>query len=283
MQLAQVMYKGRKRVGAMTDEGWKLLPRPGKGGKKLDKILHSESPATTVQELLPAAKLVDIKELQWLAPISKQEVWAAGVTYQRSESARKEESQGAAQFYAAVYQADRPELFFKSTPHRVVGHQQPIRIRGDSNWNVPEPELTLVLNPSLDIVGYTIGNDVSSRSIEGENPLYLPQAKVYSGSCALGPVIHLADDSLQPMEWIVELKIEREKSVVYQGSTSVNKMVRPLADLVQWLGRDNSFPDGCFLMTGTGVVPGNDFTLQARDVVSMSIGPLGTLTNTVSV
>lgn len=281
MQLAQVRYKGRKRVGVVAGQEIQLLPRRKQGGMSLADILHSKNPTRTVHKLLSKSKTVDLNRIEFLPPIHQQEVWAAGVTYQRSESARKEESQGAAPFYHAVYQAPRPELFFKATPHRVAGHMQPIRIRTDSDWNVPEPELTLVLSPALAIVGYTIGNDVSSRSIEGENPLYLPQAKCYQSSCSLGPWITLADEAIHPEELGIRLQIIRDGVSVYDGHTSTKLMARKFADLVSWLGRNNSFPHGCFLMTGTGIVPDNGFTLQQHDVVEIEIENLGKLVNYV--
>lgn len=282
MQLAQVLFKDRKRTAIVTGEELQLLPRPKQDGLKLSEILHHKKPEKVIRKLLSKSRTVSREAVTWLPPISRQEVWAAGVTYRRSQTARKQESKGAAAFYHKVYQAERPELFFKATPHRVVGHQQAIHIRQDSTWNVPEPELTLVLNPDMKIVGYTIGNDVSSRSIEGENPLYLPQAKTYLGCCALGPVITLADETIEPKQWGIHLKISRQDSVAFEGHTEVSNLARELPDLVQWLGRDNAFPQGCFLLTGTGIVPDNDFTLQSKDVVEISIDSIGTLVNTVA-
>lgn len=281
MQLAQVRYKDRKRVGVVTGHELQLLPRRKQGGLRLSEILHSKNPVKTVQKLLGKSKTVEQSAVAWLPPINQQEVWAAGVTYKRSETARKEESKGAARFYNAVYKADRPELFFKANPHRVVGHQQPIHIRSDSDWNVPEPEMTLVLNPDLAIVGYTIGNDVSSRSIEGENPLYLPQAKTYLGSCALGPLITLAEEALDPSQLNIRLLVIRDGKTMFDGTTSTNMMARTITDLVGWLGRDNRFPKGCFLLTGTGIVPDQGFTLASGDVVEIEIERLGKLVNVV--
>ncbi len=216
------------------------------------------------------------------APIGTQEVWAAGVTYYRSRSARMEESAdtGGGDFYDRVYSAKRPELFFKASPHRVVGHGQQVRIRSDATWNVPEPELTVCVSSSGRIIGYTIGNDMSSRDIEGENPLYLPQAKVYDGCCALGPGILLCSDPL-PEATEVALTIRRENQEVFSGATRLDQMKRQPAELVDYLFRENSFPAGCFLLTGTGVVPPNDFTLQSGDEIRISIEPIGTLENTV--
>jgi 2-dehydro-3-deoxy-D-arabinonate dehydratase len=220
---------------------------------------------------------------QLLPPIQSQEVWAAGVTYFRSRTARMEESKqaGGGDFYDRVYNADRPELFFKASPHRVVGDQQPIRIRSDSKWNVPEPELTLAVSVSGRIFGYTIGNDVSSRDIEGENPLYLPQAKCYVGSCALGPCILVSDEPPDPTTPI-RMTIRRGDSIAFEGSTNVSQMRRRPVELVEWLFRGNAFPSGVFLMTGTGVIPPDDFSLRSGDRVEIEIPPIGTLVNQVA-
>jgi len=206
-------------------------------------------------------------------------VWACGVTYEMSRSARMRESREPT-IYEKVYEAERPEIFFKATPHRVVGPGEPVGIRGDSTWDVPEAELTLLVTPALEIVGYTIGNDMSSRSIEGENPLYLPQAKVYDGSCALGPVVALAG-SIDPTALAVRCVIEREGQPVFTGETHTGRIHRPLEELVQVLGRCNTFPAGAWVMTGTGIVPPDTFTLQNGDVVHITVAGLGTLTNPV--
>ena len=218
-----------------------------------------------------------------LAPIDSQEVWAAGVTYYRSRTARMEESQsaGGGDFYDRVYAAERPELFFKSTAHRVAGPGQLVRIRRDSNWNVPEPELALVISSTGKIVGFTIGNDMSSRDIEGENPLYLPQAKVYDRSCALGPGILVSDEQL-PRDTAIELEIVRDGDSVFSGSTTLAAIKRDFEGLVEYLFRDNSFPDGCILLTGTGIVPPDSFTLQSGDAIQITIDPIGTLINSVA-
>lgn len=217
-----------------------------------------------------------------LPPIQSQEVWAAGVTYYRSRDARMEESKdaGGGSFYDRVYSAERPELFLKATPHRVVGTNASVRIRRDSNWNVPEPELTLVISSGGIITGYTIGNDMSSRDIEGENPLYLPQAKVYDQSCALGPAIYVSAAPLGA-ETEIKISIHRKSKEVFRGQTSLRELKRKPEELVHYLFRDNSFPDGCFLMTGTGVVPPTEFTLNAGDEITIVIPPIGTLVNTV--
>lgn len=217
-----------------------------------------------------------------LPPIGSQEVWAAGVTYYRSRDARMGESQaaGGGSFYDRVYSAERPELFFKSSAHRVVGHQGKVAIRRDAHWSVPEPELTLLVSPSGKILGYTVGNDMSSRDIEGENPLYLPQAKVYDHSCALGPGILVSSDPL-PSSTRISLDILREGKTAFSGSTMLANLKRDPASLVQYLYRDNSFPAGCFLLTGTGIVPPDSFTLQLGDEIQISIEGIGTLINTV--
>ena len=218
-----------------------------------------------------------------LPPIgSNQELWACGVTYLRSKVGRQEESKasGGADFYAKVYEAERPEVFFKSTPHRVVGHNAFVRIRKDSTWDVPEPELTLVVSSSGKIVGYTIGNDMSSRSIEGENPLYLPQAKTYDGCAALGPCIYVTDKPLDSNSMIF-LEINRDNKKVFEGSIAISQIKRTLQELVSFVYRECSFPYGCLIMTGTGIVPGSDFTLQSGDLIKISIDNIGELVNTV--
>ena len=248
----------------------------------LDDILCSEDPldfvlATTTSFRLPPGSTL-------VAPIDKQEIWASGVTYERSRDARMEESKQGGDFYDLVYDADRPELFFKASPWRATGHLGSIRVRQDSTWDVPEPELTLVANNSGHIIGATIGNDVSSRSIEGENPLYLPQAKSYNGSCALGPYIRLLDTNfnlpdLRAIE--IQLQIQRNGQLAFDGKASTATMKRHVDDLVSWLFRELDFPYGAFLMSGTGIVPDLPYTMVSGDVVSISMSGLGTLTNTV--
>jgi len=217
-----------------------------------------------------------------LAPIGSQEVWAAGVTYHRSRDARMEESEsaGGGDFYDRVYHAERPELFFKATPHRVVGPGGKVAIRGDSKWSVPEPELALLISPRGKVIGYTVGNDMSSRDIEGENPLYLPQAKVYDRSCALGPCVLLGSDPL-PRSTEIRLEILRGDKSAFSGRTTLNKLKRDPQMLVDYLYRDNSFPHGCFLLTGTGIVPPDTFTLANADEIRITIDGIGTLTNVV--
>ncbi|GGW43061.1 fumarylacetoacetate hydrolase family protein [Arenibacter certesii] len=218
-----------------------------------------------------------------LPPVGKQEIWASGVTYLSSREARMEESKdaGGGDFYDRVYHAERPELFFKSAPYRAVGHGGKVRIRKDSNWNVPEPELTIVITPNAKIIGYTIGNDMSSRDIEGENPLYLPQAKSYDGATAVGPCIWLTEESIS-MDTKIKIQIVRKGDVVFEGETQVGQMKRKLTDLVLYLYREMSFPYGSLLMTGTGVVPPNSFTLDHSDVINITIDPIGTLSNVVA-
>jgi len=218
-----------------------------------------------------------------LAPVGSQEVWAAGVTYYRSRSARIEESKdaGGGTFYDRVYSAVRPELFFKATGRRVVGPGANVRIRSDASWSVPEPELTLAINSVGEIVGYTIGNDMSSRDIEGENPLYLPQAKVYDGSCAIGPCILLAEGPL-PKSTAISIEISRLGKVEFAGQTTLAELKREPEELVEFLFRDNSFPQGAFLLTGTGIVHGDDFTLASGDNIRIAIDSIGTLENTVA-
>lgn len=217
-----------------------------------------------------------------LPPIGNQEVWAAGVTYYSSRLARMEESQdaGGGDFYSRVYQADRPEIFFKATPSRVVGHNQPFRIRQDSSWDVPEPELTLFATSSGEIVAYTIGNDVSSRSIEGENPLYLPQAKTYDKCACLGPGLYIPKEPLS-LESTISIEILRSDQVLFTGQTSLSQMKRSPEELIGFLFRETSFEKGVFLMTGTGIVPDNNFSLQQGDIVSISIDLVGNLVNSV--
>ena len=218
-----------------------------------------------------------------LPPIGEQqELWACGVTYLRSKVGRQEESKatGGSDFYAKVYEAERPEVFFKSTPHRIVGHQGKVNIRVDSTWDVPEPELTLVVTSSGKIVGYTIGNDMSSRSIEGENPLYLPQAKTYDACASLGPCIYITDKPLD-RDTMIHLQISRDNKKVFQGNVGINQMKRTPEELVSFVYRECSFPYGCLVMTGTGIVPGADFTLRSGDEIKISIDHIGELINTV--
>jgi len=242
----------------------------------LDALFRGETPSDWADRFTEAKS--GAQDL--LPPIESQEVWAAGVTYFRSREARMEESEKEANVYDRVYTAERPELFFKATPHRVVGHRQPVVIRSDSTWDVPEAELALAVDRNGRIFGYTIGNDMSSRSIEGENPLYLPQAKIYDGSCALGPCLYLSNEPLPPSTEI-SLQITREGTALVDGQTSLAALKRKPDELVSYLLRDNSFPSGCYRLTGTGIVPDAEFTLESGDVVTITIEPIGTLENPV--
>lgn len=281
MKLAKFrMGNGPVQVGMVDGDQVFPLRLEGSPFQSLSQLLDATSPAESVRSL-PKGDALELQNISLLAPIDQQEVWAAGVTYKRSQTARMEESEAAASCYDRVYSAARPELFFKATPHRVRGHQEPLRIRVDATWNVPEPEVTLVLNKRLEIVGLTIGNDMSSRDIEGENPLYLPQAKCYDACAGLGPWILLTEAPIDRSALLISLVIRRGADVVFQASTSAAEMAREFTDLVGWLGRDNSFPNGAFLMTGTGVVPNSDFTLAAGDWVDISIDTIGTLSNPI--
>ena len=255
---------------SMPETSWdELIAHPDLAG-----YLSSIPSANTVGSSLPG---------RILAPIGSQEVWAAGVTYHRSRSARMAESKdaGGGDFYDRVYSAERPELFFKATPNRVAAPGTPVRIRSDAKWSVPEPELTLVIDPRGQIIGYTIGDDMSSRDIEGENPLYLPQAKVYNGSCALGPGILVSATPL-PHSTEIMLEILRHDRVEFSGSVGLAELKRDTQTLIDYLFRENSFPHGCFLMTGTGIVPSPTFTLQSGDRIRITIEPIGTLENEVA-
>lgn len=252
-----------------------------------DTFINDDSLSQKITSLTSTLKPINDQEIlirsQLLPPIGSQEIWASGVTYYRSKVGRQEESKtsGGSDFYARVYQAERPELFFKATANRVVGHRGEVRIRKDSTWNVPEPELTLMITTSGKIVGYTIGNDMSSRSIEGENPLYLPQAKTYDGSASLGPCIYVTEKPLPPST-IIFMQVLRDNKTVFEGSIPINQIVRKFEDLVSFLYRECSFPTGSLLMTGTGIVPGADFTLKKGDGIYITIDPIGTLINVVA-
>lgn len=267
-------------VGIVSDSQLTPIDLTAGGFADLAQLLAADDPAAAADALLKGAP-IPLDQVQWLPPIDQQEVWAAGVTYKRSQTARMEESEAAASCYDRVYTADRPEIFFKATPNRVRGHGQPLRIRSDASWNVPEPEITLVINPRMKIIGLTVGNDMSSRDIEGDNPLYLPQAKCYDGCAGLGPWISLLEPLPPPTDIGVRLEILRADQVVFEGDTTAAQMARGFEDLVHWLGRDNVFPNGAFLMTGTGIVPGSDFTLLPGDTVNITIDHVGTLSNSI--
>jgi 2-dehydro-3-deoxy-D-arabinonate dehydratase len=272
---------GQPCLGQLTGDAVVPLDLARSPFRTLADLLEADDPEQAARELLDPSRELPAADIGLLPPIDQQEVWAAGVTYQRSQAARIEESAAAASCYDRVYSAPQPELFFKATPHRVAGPGQPLRIRADAVWNVPEPEIALVLNSRLQLVGFTAGNDMSSRDIEGENPLYLPQAKVYNACCGLGPCITLSGAMPPPAEMHVRMVISRAGEVAFAGTTSAAKMARSFEDLIHWLGRDNSFPQGAFLLTGTGVVPGRDFALQPGDWVAISIDGIGTLSNPI--
>jgi 2-dehydro-3-deoxy-D-arabinonate dehydratase len=250
------------------------LPRPARA------LLERRRGATTLKAADVMSAVSSAASPHLLAPLDLQEVWAAGVTYERSRVARMEETAGAETFYDKVYTAERPEVFFKGAASRVSGHNGPIRIRRDSAWNVPEPEVGVLVTAHGEIAGYTVGNDVSSRDIEGENPLYLPQAKIYRESCALGPVVWLTDDEAAPV-FDMAITIKRRGAVVYEGKISTASMRRSFADLADWLCRDNVFPSGVYLLTGTGLVPEAGFSLTPDDRVSITVPRIGTLSNHV--
>jgi 2-dehydro-3-deoxy-D-arabinonate dehydratase len=247
--------------------------------QEMESYLSSEMMAYSFADLdrIPRPGLAYL-----LAPVDKQEVWAAGVTYTRSRVARQQEAQDGGDIYARVYAADRPELFFKALGEKVVGHRQAVGIRADASWSVPEPELALVLNPALEVVGMTVGNDMSSRDIEGANPLYLPQAKVYTASCALGPAVVLQAITEWP-QVSIRLQIKRKGEEVFSGHTDTSMIQRRLDELVAYLGRSASFTYGAVLLTGTGIVPPETFTLEAGDQISIAIDPIGELVNEVKV
>lgn len=253
-------------------------------GRSLDELLQRDDRQTYLESLLETgAGPATLRKEELLAPIDNQEVWAAGVTYLRSRAARMAESKdaGGGDFYDRVYSAERPELFFKSQPHKVVAPGAPVGLRSDAKWSVPEPELTLVIDPRGRIAGYTIGNDMSSRDIEGQNPLYLPQAKIYSRSCALGPGILVATGALASSTRI-SISIERGGAAAFSGETTLAQMKRTPQELVDYLYRDQSFPHGAFLLTGTGIVPPDSFTLERGDVVRIGIDGIGMLVNPVA-
>jgi 2-dehydro-3-deoxy-D-arabinonate dehydratase len=282
MKLAKYLLPtGKQGVGRI--EGETLLPLHTADGPypTLAHILDAEDPYETAEFMTHTHEPTPLANVELLAPIDHQEVWAAGVTYKRSRTARMEESETAASCYDRVYASPRPELFFKATPHRVSGPNQPLRIRVDSNWNVPEPELALVLNSRMELVGYTIGNDMSSRDIEGDNPLYLPQAKVYNQCCGLGPYITLFRDMPPVADIGIHMTIYRGNAKAFEGQTNAGQMARTFENLIGWLKRDQSFPNGCFLLTGTGIVPDASFTLHAGDVVEIAIDGIGVLKNPV--
>jgi 2-dehydro-3-deoxy-D-arabinonate dehydratase len=277
------LYRTSKGNLLQHEKGYCLLDQPWDELINRDGLHNYLQAAIAGAKTVPAAEAADWCENEILPPLITQEVWAAGVTYLRSRDARMEESKdsGGADFYDKVYAAERPELFFKSMPHRVAGHGQSVYIRKDSTWNVPEPELALYINSKGNIQGYTIGNDMSSRSIEGENPLYLPQAKTYERSAALGPCLYVPPQPPAP-DTCIYMSISRMGAEVYSGSVEIGRMKRSLTELAGYLYREMDFIPGCYLMTGTCLVPPNDFTLAPGDSVSIKIDGIGVLTNIIS-
>jgi 2-dehydro-3-deoxy-D-arabinonate dehydratase len=274
---------GEIRIGLFESQS-AVMDLSSTGITRIHPILESEDALAQLGKLakqnLPR---VASAEVELMAPVEEQEVWAAGVTYLRSKTARMEESDFSATAYDKVYAAERPEIFFKSLAAKVVGSGEAVGIRHDAKWNVPEPELALVINSRGKIVGYTIGNDMSSRDIEGENLLYLPQAKIYHRSCALGPYIRLGVSEAQVREWKIRIQIKRDGQIVFGGETSVGKIKRSFEELVGYLFRSQTFPGGAVLLTGTGVVPSDTFTLREKDIVEIEIGEIGLLKNSVVV
>ena len=272
----------RRTDGVFVEDGGKFCHLAMPSADCIDELICDPNLPDRARTALRDCAHTHFDPVDLLAPIGTQEVWAAGVTYYRSRTARMEESKdaGGGSFYDRVYAAERPELFFKATGRRVVGPGQAVRIRSDAKWSVPEPELTLVINPAGAIIGCTIGNDMSSRDIEGENPLYLPQAKVYDGSCALGPCILLTPELSR--DSAIRVQILRGGEQVFSGDTTLQELKRDPKELAHYLYRDNTFPQGAFLMTGTGIVPGDEFMLRHRDVIRITIDGIGTLENPVA-
>lgn len=273
------LYKIKQGIGIENENAFYLLPN-----EDWDTFINDDALFQKMKE-----KIEDLSPSQdtpndILVPMgSQQELWACGVTYLRSKIGRQEESKdaGGGDFYARVYEAGRPEVFFKATPHRIVGHNDKVRIRKDSTWDVPEPELTLVVTSSGKIIGYTVGNDMSSRSIEGENPLYLPQAKTYDACAAIGPCIYVTEEPLDK-NTTIHLEINRNNKTVFEGSIAISQMKRTPKELVSFVYAECSFPYGCLIMTGTGIVPEHDFTLKSGDEIKISIEGIGVLVNEVA-
>jgi len=275
--------EGHVRVG-LVENGSTIIDLSPVGLNELQSVLESSDPVAQAKDLVHShLPRLDVSHVRLCAPVERQEVWAAGVTYQRSKTARMEESDFSATAYDRVYVAERPELFFKALAGKVAGPGEDVGIRRDARWSVPEPELALVLNSKGKIVGYTIGNDMSSRDIEGENLLYLPQAKIYCRSCALGPWINLGCSESAARQWAIRLAIWRDASKIFAGETSVGQIKRRFDDLAGFLFRSQVFPYGAVLLTGTGVVPPDSFTLQTADTIEIEITGIGVLWNRVQV
>lgn len=275
------LYKTKSEAIIETEEGFFAFSIGD-----WDNFINDDNLFKTINALLASghgSKRESLAGSVITAPVGKQELWACGVTYLRSKVGRQEESKlsGGADFYAKVYEAERPEVFFKATSHRIVGPGDKVKIRKDSTWDVPEPELTLVVTSSGKIIGYTIGNDMSSRSIEGENPLYLPQAKTYDACAAVGPCIYITEEPLDS-NTMIRLEINRNNKNEFSDQIAISQMKRTLQELVGYVFRECSFPDGCLIMTGTGIVPGSDFTLKSGDEIKITIDNIGTLANIVA-
>lgn len=285
MRLAKLrLADGSYRPSLVEDDG-RLRPldmQQVEHVRTLMDVLNSPDPIGLARFLIDAdAAVFDPRQVTIVAPIDHQEVWAAGVTYKRSQVARMQESETGASHYDRVYTAPRPEIFFKATPNRVSGPGEPLRVRADSGWSVPEPELALVISSARRLVGFTVGNDMSARDIEGENPLYLPQAKVYNGCCGLGPYILIPEAPVDRPATKIRLTIQRTGTVAFSGETDLGQMKREFEELIDWLTRENDLVNGAFLLTGTGVVPPDNFTLLNGDIVSIEITGIGTLTNPI--
>lgn len=284
MRLAKVRLSDQSvRLAIVESDQLRLLDlTQAQNYHTLADVLHSRDPIGLAKFLVDQnAAAVPVSDVTFLAPIDQQEVWAAGVTYKRSQVARMEESKTGASHYDLVYTAPRPEIFFKATPLRVSGPGQPLRIRQDTVWSVPEPEFALIISPDLRLCGYTVGNDMSARDIEGENPLYLPQAKVYDQCCGLGPSVLVPESPLDLAATKIELRIRRGGSLVFEGQTDLGQLARTFEGLISWLGRDNSYPAGVILLTGTGIIPPDEFSLAAGDLVAITITGIGTLENPI--
>ena len=272
------LYKTSKGIAVETDNRFYFLEH-----EEWDSFINDDALLQKTRDKIKDLSPSQINLNNVLAPVgSRQELWACGVTYLRSKLGRQEESKnaGGGDFYARVYEADRPEIFFKANPHRIVGPNNKVRIRRDSTWDVPEPELTLVVTSSGKIVGYTVGNDMSSRSIEGENPLYLPQAKTYDACAAIGPCVYVTDGPLNGNS-LIRLEISRSHKTVFDGSIAISQIKRSFEDLVSFVFRECSFPHGCLIMTGTGIVPEHDVSLRSGDKIKICIDGIGCLVNEV--
>jgi 2-dehydro-3-deoxy-D-arabinonate dehydratase len=283
MKLCRFLSQNQIRIGVLNDNET-ISNLSSAGVAAMTPLLEREDLAEYLKDLL-SKKLPEVSasEVRLLPPVERQEVWAVGVTYLRSKKARMEESDFSATAYDKVYDAPRPELFFKSMPEKVVGPGDTVGIRRDATWNVPEPELALVLNSRGEIVGFTVGNDMSSRDIEGENLLYLPQAKIYDRACAVGPCIVVGANEETARGWTISVQISRAGNVVFSGQTSISQIKRTFAEMAGYLFRSQTFPNGAILLTGTGVVPGDDFTLQPDDGIRIEISGIGVLENKVTI